>query len=243
MTCALVLLATGCGGKQESAKNEEKGKAAEKVESDDGEAQDEEPSEGKGKKAKKGAAESNGKEKKGSRRRRDPEFARAVRRLDDTAEEIGEFVRKRDVRGLRALWIADEAFVDCHVTKANLEAAGAAKIRAEYSAEFEELVKTELAKSSAGELVFVNRRANKHPTGMGGRFVGDDCNVEYWARVNAIVFPDANPSAPIEHRFNLLMVDGKWKIYRYLPIRPDCAAEDGPKMLSCDKLRERTNSE
>lgn len=225
--CACVLLASGCAGGDEGRdEKESKGKVAAKAEG--------------GKAEKKDSKTGSGDEKAGRARKRDPAFELALRRLDETAEQIGELVQKRDVDGLRAMWIVDEAFVDCHVTKVNLEAEGAAKLRAEYAAEFEEYVETELVEATNGELVFVNRRGSKSAAAMGGRFVGDDCNVEHWARVNAIVFPDAAPTAPIEHRFNLLMVNGRWKIYRYLPARPDCDGE-GRAALSCEKLRERTN--
>lgn len=227
-----VVLGTGCGGDDDrsaaadpaSAKTapEEAG-AAEKAGKDEGK------DAGKGKRKKK------------SKRKPDPEFNKARDELDAFAERVGTLVENRDAAGLRALWVGENAFADCHVAEANLEPPEAEAKRRELLQAFDERARVELGSDRPGELIYVNRWARKKPLGMDGRFVGDDCKVRYMGRVNAIVLLDTTPVTHVEHRFDALRVEEQWQLLEYQPERPDCAG-DAKDEIGCKKLKERLDA-
>jgi hypothetical protein len=77
---------------------------------------------------------------------------------------------------------------------------------------------------------------------MKGRLIGEGCAAKRWGRINVIVKSPTAPGGVVEHRFNALLMGENWRLYRYLPNRPDCSTAAGQKHMGCVKLLEQSGA-
>lgn len=153
--------------------------------------------------------------------------------LDAFAEQVQAMVLAADAGGLEALWLTGRDLEGCTLEKE--PPGGLGGFVTQLQGEFHDKAPGELAASKGGQLVFTHRRAEKKPRFKAGTLGGEGCRAQRFGRINVIVTQAGAPGV-VEHRFNAQRIDGQWKLYRYLPARPDCETEKGRGHLGCRKL-------
>lgn len=156
--------------------------------------------------------------------------------LDKFAQRLEDLSVAGDVEGLSALWSDADDFDGCSVSKPTQLPPG--EFVAEQLLAFRKAARGQMGKKQRGTAIFTNRRELETVSFQTGVLEGEDCGVTARSRVNVVVEPTSKKPMVIEHRYNAVLTANGWRLYRYLPNRPNCKKAAGRKHVGCQKLVE-----
>jgi hypothetical protein len=156
--------------------------------------------------------------------------------LDALATQVEQLVVARDVAGLEAIWLTPSDLTGCEVKKKKADEAAVGKFTEGKLAEFKAAAGEDLVEAHDGKVLKTIRWTREKASYMDGKLEGESCKAQSFGRINVIVKPTSGSPQVVEHRFNLQLVEGGWKPYRYFPNKPDCSTEAGKKHNGCKYL-------
>ncbi len=157
--------------------------------------------------------------------------------LEKAGKELSAFVVGADVAGIEQLWLTPEHLEGCSVVGKELAEGEMTTFPEKQLQRLRDLAGKNFREGAS--LLHVNSWTEAEPKFLGGRLEGDACKAKAFGRVNVVVKPAGDHSRVIEHRFNAQLIGDDWHLYRYLPVKADCAKDKNAKKLGCQKLAEQ----
>lgn len=152
------------------------------------------------------------------------------------ASHVEGLVAAGDIAGLEGLWLLPEHLDGCEVDGKDISKDVMTSFPEKQIQKLRTDAAKEMAEDRLGTVLHTNSWKNQDANYLGGILKGEGCKAARFGRVNVVVKPKKNPPAVIEHRFNAQLIGDEWRLYRYMPTKPNCSTDKGGKSIGCRKL-------